>query len=159
MAEKKAKKSEAPERVVLNFNELLQKFEEERGKLASYDQRRHNVEKVILDASAALAALEGIEKAEKGEKILVPVGSGIYIEAMADDLKNVKTALTADYVMETSLVQAKKTLNERIESFSKTLQRLAGHEQRSLQNLRSMEQIIRRMQQRPHAAPQPARKA
>jgi len=154
MAEAKTAKGIAPDRVTISFNQLLQQFEEERHKLSGYDQRRANVQGVINEAQAALAALDAVEKAGRGEKILVPLGSGVYVDAIVDDVKTVKSALTADVITETSLADAKKALNKRVEEFTKSFNKLVGHEQHTLKNLQNMEQVIRRISQRRQAGGQ-----
>ncbi len=148
MAEKKGaavKDSKGPNRVTISFDELLQKFEEERTKLAGYDQRRVNVQTVITEAKSALDTLDAIEKAGKGEKILVPIGSGVYIEASLEDNKRLKTALIGDVVSETSPEETRKMLNTRLDEFTKSFRKLAENEQRALRNLQNMENLIRRM--------------
>ena len=108
-------------------------------------------ESVYAEVVDTIDSLEKIHGKERGEEILVPVGSGSFIRAELRDNEKVILGIGANVSIEESVEEAKKTLGERKERLAGEMEKLhemikdvsAKHEELS----REYEGLLRSLQQ------------
>ena len=138
--------AETPTKIRLSQEQLVQKYEYERQKFMAFEQKRENLIGLLTETEGALAAVKAIENSSDGEKVLIPLGAGAYINATVDDKKNIQTSYAGNVFIKSSIEDTKKDLEERSTALKNNLENLAKEEQRALQNISSIEQLLRQMQ-------------
>ncbi len=121
-----------------NSERLKQLQDELRSLIAQADQLRSQIDTVnaiIEDLFAASEILDYIAKEGKGKTVLVPIGAGNFIKAKIEDTSTVVMAVGGRLSIETSIEEAKKAIESRIE----TLERIR------LDLLRKLEEVNRRI--------------
>lgn len=121
-----------------NSERLKQLQDELRSLIAQADQLRSQIDTVnaiIEDLFAASEILDYIAKEGKGKTVLVPIGAGNFIKAKIEDTSTVVMAIGGRLSIETSIEEAKKAIESRIE----TLERIR------LDLLRKLEEVNRRI--------------
>ena len=110
------------------------------------DELRRRIELLnaaLGEMAAAKSALEEVEKLEKGEEILVPLGSGVYLKAMVADKQSALLALGADVVVERSFSEIKEYLDRREQQIREALQKSVNDYQVVVSRLRELERELR----------------
>ena len=123
---------------IQNSERLKQLQDELRSLIAQADQLRSQIDTInaiIEDLFAASEILDYIAKEGKGKTVLVPIGAGNFIKAKIEDTRSVVMAIGGRLSIETSIEDAKKAIESRIE----TLERIR------LDLLRKLEEVNRRI--------------
>lgn len=142
MAEEEQKKIE---QMVLELNQQQ----------ANADVLRTNVEAVeaqINQITITGVTLDGINKAEEGQDILLPIGSNSFVFATLQNVQKVILGIGSDVVIETSIEKAQEKLAERLQELrgiSTTIQNQLRTTLQRIEELRAtVQEIYNKMQQR-----------
>ncbi len=133
------------EQMVLELNQLQ----------ANADVLRTNVEAVegqINQITITGVTLDGINKAEEGQDILLPIGSNSFVFATLQNVQKIILGIGSDVAIETSIEKAQEKLAERLQELrgiSTTLQNQLRTTLQRIEELRAtVQEIYNKMQQR-----------
>ena len=96
-----------------------------------------------------------LKKSDKGEVILVPLGSGIFIEAMLANPKSVKTGLSGTIMVERSVEDALEKLAKNQVAIQKDLEGVARERERLSANMNAWQNMMTQIQQARGQVPKP----
>jgi len=97
----------------------------------------------LAELAAAKSALEEIGSLNEGEELLVPVGAGVFIRAKLAGKDKVLVTLGANVMVEKTLDDTRKYLEEREQKVRDALQRSVADYQALVGRLREIEQRLR----------------
>lgn len=97
----------------------------------------------LAELAAAKSALEEIGSLSEGEELLVPVGAGVFIRARLASKDKVLVTLGANVMVEKTLEDTRKYLEEREQKVRDVLQKSVADYQALVGRLREIEQRLR----------------
>ena len=100
---------------------LIEYYKEQ---LSSLDMQMQYLQAAMADYQKAKMTIEQLEKTEEKTDIIVPVGSGVYINALAKDTSKVLLDIGAGVVTEKTVENALKKIDERIEYMQESQKKL-----------------------------------
>ena len=100
---------------------LIEYYKEQ---LSSIDMQMQYLQAAMADYQKAKMTIEQLEKTEEKTDIIVPVGSGVYINALAKDTSKVLLDIGAGVVTEKTVENALKKIDERIEYMQESQKKL-----------------------------------
>ena len=109
---------------------LIEYYKEQ---LANLDMQMQYLQVAMADYQKAKISIEHLEKTEDATEILVPLGSGIFVNASAKDTSKVLLDIGAGVVAEKNTNDAIKKIDERIENLEKNQEKILSMAQQ-LQN-------------------------
>jgi len=122
---------------------------------ANADVLRTNVEAVeaqINQITITGVTLDGINKAEEGQDILLPIGSNSFVFATLQNVQKIILGIGSDVAIETSIEKAQEKLAERLQELrgiSTTLQNQLRTTLQRIEELRAtVQEVYNKMQQR-----------
>ena len=110
-------------------------IERERIRLEAIRRNQSLVQQALLEMAGTLDSLKAIKASEKGEKILVSLGSGVFTQASIENNETVKNALAGDIMLDKSIDESIKLIEERRDKLQDEAKTLAMEEGRILQNI------------------------
>jgi prefoldin alpha subunit len=113
------------------------------------------LQQIAGETTGAIAALTELKKSDKGEVILVPLGSGIFIEAMLANPKSVKTGLSGTIMVERSVEDALEKLAKNQVAIQKDLEGVARERERLSANMNAWQNMMTQIQQARGQVPKP----
>jgi len=100
---------------------LIEYYKEQ---LNSIDMQAQFIQAAIADYQKAKMTIEQLDKVEGDTDILVPVGTGTFINASAKDTSKALIDIGAGFVTEKSVEESIKKLDERIEKLDENQKKL-----------------------------------
>lgn len=97
----------------------------------------------LAELAAAKSALEEIGSLSEGEELLVPVGAGVFVRARLASKDKVLVTLGANVMVEKTLEDTRKYLEEREQKVRDALQKSVADYQALVGRLREIEQRLR----------------
>ena len=97
----------------------------------------------LAEISAAKSALEEVSSLSEGEELLVPVGAGVFVRAKLAGKDKVLVTLGASIMVEKTLEDTRKYLEEREQKVRDALQKSVADYQALVSRLRDIEQRLR----------------
>ena len=131
----------------LTGEQILLQYNDTRARLETVQSRIRALAGMRQDMLLANTALKAISSAQEGEKILVALGAGIYIEAEAKNVKKVKKLLAGNIMVDDDSEATIKSVQEELEKTGRAMQELQREEQTLSQNLNALGQIIQKTQE------------
>jgi prefoldin alpha subunit len=92
--------------------------------LDSLKSEARMLEATIEETRAAISALDALKENKIGTSILVPIGSGCVLRAKLEDVENVIVGVGAGISVEKKILDAKKYLEEQLQSVNGAMERL-----------------------------------
>ena len=130
------------QKIQLTGNQLVQLAQQERKKLAEINQRANQFRNFKTELRAAKDTLEEISQNKKGDKIMINLGAGIYINASVDNTETATTGLSGNIFKEKKISEITKTLAKKIESIDKTMVQVIEDQQKTISRVTQLENII-----------------
>ncbi len=120
--------------------------------LEYYKEQLNTIEMQIQMIQAALAetyrgkmTVESLGTTPAKSEILIPVGSGVYVQGMLGDSSKVLVGVGADVVIEKNREEAIKKIDERIQNLQQSQQKLFQMEQKLEQEAAELSQKTQKM--------------
>jgi prefoldin alpha subunit len=95
-----------------------------REQLNNIEMQSQYLQAAIIDYQKAKLTVEQLNKSDDNTEILVPVGTGTFINASAKSTSKVLTDIGAGYVTEKPIEEAIKKIDERIEKLQENQKKL-----------------------------------
>ncbi|RLF05648.1 MAG: prefoldin subunit alpha [Thermoprotei archaeon] len=124
------------ERLAAEYTALSQLAEEVR-------RRIELLNATLNEVASAKSALEELEVVEEGEELLVPIGAGVYVRAKVSGKSEVLVTIGANILVEKSIEEARKYLDEREQKLRDMLQRHVSDYQSLMSRLGEIERELR----------------
>ncbi len=144
MADEKqqAKPETGEKKITLTGQQLLQLARQERQRLEQVNMRISSLQGFRNELVGAKEALKEIEKNEKGNRIMVNLGAGIYIEASVEDNAKTIAAIAGSVFKEKKNEELIKLLDGRIAGVDRQLESIAGEQQAAIGRVNQLENVI-----------------
>ncbi len=136
--------------------QLMQLVAQEKQKAEELTQRINSFQSFKSELRAAKDALSEIEKSKKGEKILVNLGAGIYVEASIEENTQAISSLSGKIFKTKKIKDLDKTIENKIKNLDKTIATVAEEQSKAVSRLNQLESVIAAGRQ--HMAEQAAKK-
>ncbi|RLE96867.1 MAG: prefoldin subunit alpha [Thermoprotei archaeon] len=124
------------ERLAAEYTALSQLVEEVR-------RRIELLNATLNEVVSAKSALEELEIVEEGEELLVPIGAGVYVRTRISGKNEVLVTIGANILVEKSIEEARKYLDEREQKLRDLLQRHMSDYQSLVSRLGEIERELR----------------
>ncbi|MCD6357630.1 MAG: prefoldin subunit alpha [Thermoprotei archaeon] len=124
------------ERLAAEYTALSQLVEEVR-------RRIELLNATLNEVASAKSALEELEIVEEGEELLVPIGAGVYVRTRISGKSEVLVTIGANILVEKSIEEARKYLDEREQKLRDLLQRHMSDYQSLVSRLGEIERELR----------------
>ncbi len=140
--------AEDQKKVKLSEQQLMNIFSSERGKLENIQSDIAMTQSQLLEIAAATDALNAIKKSQEKEKIIVPVGAGVYIDALVESNANAKASMAGGIVANMTIDEALKILAERKEGTGNSLAEMQKAWEKVSANLESISRLLSMIEQK-----------
>lgn len=147
MAEEKQAGRQQESKVTLTGPQLMQLATQERQRLEQANMRIGSLQGFRNELAGARDALEEIAKNEKGSRIMVSLGAGIYVEAALEENSKAIAAIAGSVFKEKKSEELIKMLGQRLEGVDKQVEEAATGQQSIIARVNQLENIIRAGQQ------------
>ncbi|AJF60621.1 MAG: prefoldin subunit alpha [Candidatus Diapherotrites archaeon] len=134
MAEKKE--------VTMTAQQLMEAYERERIKLNEIQIRLAAVQELMQETSGAIDAVKEIQKSEKENRVLVPLGSGVFANVEVKDKKKVLYSIAGNVMAYKAVSEAVEELEKKMEQLRKMIEFSRGEQQKTANNLNQLGRII-----------------
>ena len=134
MAEKKE--------VTMTAQQLMEAYERERIKLNEIQIRLAAVQELMQETSGAIDAVKEIQKSEKENRVLVPLGSGVFANVEVKDKKKVLYSIAGNVMAYKAVSEAVEELEKKMEKLRKMIEFSRGEQQKTANNLNQLGRII-----------------
>ncbi len=135
----------AEKKVQMTQEQLFSAFAGENQRLEDLNQRINMLIMGLNEITMALLSMDAIKK-EK-DKIMVPLGAGIFLQAQTEDNENVVFALAGEVMKTKKLEEAKQEIEKRKESLEKLLENTKREHHRTATNVNALTEVIRKGQE------------
>ena len=133
------------EKVKMSPQQVLDMFNAERAKLENIQR---NVQAVQEQLNAIDGAILALKEIKDGGKIMVPLGAGIYANAVLETEGRVHISMAGKVFKNTKTEDAVKTLEQSRTEARKNLESLIGEQNKITQNLNSLGMIVSDIERR-----------
>ncbi len=106
------------------FQQELAELREAQRSIERLEGQTEALSSRLQEIESTLETLDGLEDAESGSEILVPIGSGSFIPAEIRDPNRVLSNLGADLIAERPPKDVTRILNKRKKDFEKSLEQV-----------------------------------
>jgi prefoldin alpha subunit len=106
------------------LRQIMTEVEVHRRQIEDLSRQMQYAEGRIIELNSALVSLDAIKGAEKGRKILVPIGADAFIHAELSGAEKVIFGIGADMSIEDSVEGAEKRLKEKAEDMAVGMKKL-----------------------------------
>lgn len=125
---------------------MMQLFGMENERLNQSRERLNSLRLVLNETSAAKEGVTAISNGKKNDRIIVPLGAGVFTEAKLENTKDALVNMPGGIVAYKSLDETQKELSQRIENLEKAIDREAQAFNSMAQNLEGFAAAIRQAQ-------------
>ena len=132
--------------ITLTGRQLSELLGLEKAKFSSLNQRLNELQAIISETKGCVEALKELGK-QKNAKALVPLGSGVLVDATIESAEDVKTTLPGNVIIKQNREQASKSLEKSLEEASRQLEELQKEQQQTIANSNNLANIIQAAQQ------------
>ena len=143
---------EAEKSVKLSGDQVARLAAQERRKLDGLGRRIETFQGFRNELSMALDSVKAISKTEKGEKILINLGAGIFAEAALQENSRGIATIAGNVFNYRGFNDLEKTLEAKMKNVDKAVSGVITEQQKALSRLNQLEQLLeagrRYMQQR-----------
>jgi len=122
---------------IIEFETLKEESKQIESQLKSLEARREELDVV----SFSMDELKG----QSGKEILIPVGSGVFIEGIAKDTAKIFINVGSNIVVPTTLEEAKRIIDEQIEEIDKAKVKLETELKRFIHYMQKIAPEIERL--------------
>ncbi|MBS3058605.1 MAG: prefoldin subunit alpha [Candidatus Diapherotrites archaeon] len=138
---------EKEKEITLTGNQVAGMLEREKSQLNSLNQQLGQLQQITGELKASAEALKEIGK-EKNLKILVPLGSGVMVEAELENTETVKLSLPGNIIANRKREDAIKHLEKQAEEAGKQFEGLQKQFQQTATNVNNLSQLIQAAQKK-----------
>jgi len=128
--------------VRLTGNQLAQLANQERQKLAGINQRIESYQSFRNELMGAKEALKELSNTQKGGKILVNLGAGVFIEANATENKKAISAMAGSIFREKTSENLIRDIDKKIAGMDKNIADVAEQQQKTISRVNQLDQIM-----------------
>lgn len=140
-------------KVTLTGQQLMQFAAQERQKLEQVNSRIAALQNFRNEMRGTKDALQEISRNEKGNKVMVNLGAGIYVEAVLEENTKAIAAIAGSVFKEKKNEELMTSLENRLTTIDKQLEGIAKEQHAVLARINQLEQVLeagtRFMQQQP----------
>ncbi|MDO8627835.1 MAG: hypothetical protein Q7K42_05180 [Candidatus Diapherotrites archaeon] len=126
----------------LSSQQIEHMYRQEINKYEMSNRKRDTLGQMMMDTEASLAAVNEIKKHKESGEILVPLGAGVYVEAVFKDVKKVKTSLLSNIMKDSTLEEALEGLEKRKTELNDSLNEVQKEQTTLITNITNLEKII-----------------
>ena len=134
--------------IKLTREQLINAFGAERANLDALQQQMVAMDNALREILGATDALNAIKKSKEGEKIVVPVGAGIYIDAAIESSSKAKSSLAGGVVVNTSIEDALKELEAKKQETENAIAGVRKDQERTITTLNSLGNLLQSLEQK-----------
>jgi len=134
--------------IKLNEEQLINAFASERANMEAIQSNISAAGNRLRDILAATEALKAIQKAKENEKIVVPIGAGVFIDASLESNSTAKNSIAGGVVVNADIEGILKDLAEKKQEMEKVIAEMQKDLERVVANVNSLGGVLRTMEQK-----------
>ncbi|MFH1545151.1 MAG: prefoldin subunit alpha [archaeon] len=138
---------EGKKTITLTGEQLIQTIQTERTKIDLIQQRINTVQRILTEAILAMDSIKELTKKGNEGKILVNLGSGIYVNALVEDVKKFKRSMAGNIILDSTPEETLEQLKNQREKAEKSLKEMQIEQQKIAENMNKLSTIIASMRQ------------
>jgi len=128
--------------VALTGEQIMNAFGQEKIRLEDINRRMASVQNLLQEVFFAKESLTAVKKAKKGEKAMVALGAGVYLNVLIDKNTKVKSSYAGNVIMEKEISKVIEEIEAREKETAEKLEQLEKQQKASYANLNALGQII-----------------
>ncbi|MFH1663316.1 MAG: hypothetical protein ABH986_00625 [archaeon] len=128
--------------VVLSGNQIMTAFAQEKMRLEETNRGINSVQAILEEILFAKESLNAIKKTKKGEKAMVSLGAGVYLDVLVDKSTKVKSSRAGGVIIEKETSAAIEEIEQREKETIEKLEQLEKVQRASYANLNALGQMI-----------------
>ena len=140
--------AEEQKTIKLTEEQLLNAFANERANVEAMQSNIAATENRLRDVLAATDALKAIKNSKEKEKIIVPLGAGIFIDASLESNSTAKNSMAGGVVVNVTIEDALKDLAEKRQEIEKAIAEMQKALERAVSNFNSIGTMLRSIEQK-----------
>lgn len=122
----------------MNEQQLAQVAEQFQSELEGLEQQQEQLNEYLNELNRTKDAIDVLEDAEPGDKVLLPLGSGAFVHARLDDADTVLAPIGSDILAEEPPTKARERLEERRKEAKNAQQQVQQNIQQIQQRLQNL---------------------
>lgn len=132
----------------MNEQQLAQVAEEFQAELSNLEQQKEQLTEYLNELQRTKDAIDVLEDAEPGDKVLLPLGSGAFVHARLDETDAVLAPIGSD-------VLAEEAPNKALERLEERRKEAKNAQQQVQQNIQQIQQRLQNLASQAQGAQQP----
>lgn len=139
---KPSMQNNAKKEVSLSGEQVMHFYNNEREKLKIIQNRQGSLQNLMNETLLTIEALNELKKAQKNEKILVPLGAGVFADATLNETQKVKISLGGNVILDAGIERALGDLDKRKNELEKDLQMTMKEESQTINQINALGNVI-----------------
>ena len=132
----------AEEKMTLTGNQLMQLFSQEKERLGQINSRIITFQNMKNELMSTKKSLEEISKSKKGSKIMLPLGAGIYIEALTEDNEKAISTISNNVFRAKKIEDILKLIEKRSANIDRALEQNGEDQAKVISRANQLENIM-----------------
>ncbi|MDO8538579.1 MAG: prefoldin subunit alpha [archaeon] len=128
--------------VSMSGEQVMNFYKNEREKLKIIQNRNMSLNNLLNETLLTMDSLNEIKKTQKNEKILVPLGAGVFADATLIENEKVKISLGGNVMIDAQIEKALDDLGKRKEELEKDIEMTVKEENQTINQINSLGNII-----------------
>ncbi|MBL7051643.1 MAG: prefoldin subunit alpha [Nanoarchaeota archaeon] len=104
------------------------------------EQQMMQLDQQLQELTSVRDSIEEISQGAEGQEMLIPLGAGVFVQGTLKDCKTVKMNVGAGAVVEKSFLDAKRLVEEQIESLENIREQMTKEGSNISQNMEVMQE-------------------
>lgn len=134
--------SAQPQKVSLSREQLFQLLQVENTRFQQAQERVNALRQILNETNSAKEAVQEIAKAKENEKIVIPLGSGVFAFAKIEDTKQGLVSLAGGAGKPKTFTEIEQDLEKRRENLQSALEKENDLAQRTFANLQNLSTVL-----------------
>ncbi len=132
----------AEKTVNLNGKQIVDAITQEKKRLEHVQRSINSVENLLQEIFFAKESVKAIQKAKKGEKAIITLGAGIFLDMKVDENTKVKRSVAGNILIENKTEKALEELEKQEKEVREKLETLNKQQQSIYANMNTLSRII-----------------
>ena len=128
--------------VKLNGQQIIEGLRQEKARLESIQRSIASVNSLYQEIFYAKDSLKALKKTKKGEKAMISLGAGMFLDIKIDETAKVKKSLAGNILIGSKIDVSLKELEERDKEIQEKLEELHKQQQVIYANMNALTQIV-----------------
>jgi len=132
----------AEKTINLSGKQIVDGLNQQKAQLDAIQRGMASIQGLIQELFFAKESIKGIKKTKKGEKSLISLGAGVFLEMKVDETTKVKRSIAGNILIDSKIDAALEELEKQEKEATEKLQQLYKQQESIQANMNTLTRII-----------------